>query len=375
MRVGEGGAASKRPRIGTRVVLVVVWLVVAGFAASAVVSASVLRLAELDHDLWIPAGHTLVHGLDAETAPEVLAAVGRELPGVPVARIDRVDEQALERKERWFHYAKTGEGCATDPCDNDQWLFEEILVADPEEALLLVGDEPEVAAALAAGKAVVYVPGVVRGGVARFEFGRWDERDHPVVLRTFDLPAVHAAPALDGVPTVILPRRTAAATGLEVGPAMLLTDVPLDETRAERLDGVVAGLTGSRVRSHTQAAFDGSGTAPSPLVPGVVVAVLVLGAVLPAERSAGRAAFVSLLGCGTGLLTGIPAGAAAAVLATRPSSPGYTSSGPLVDVPWLLLLGGAAAVSLAAASGAALLFRGRGGPPESRGRTLNAEGP
>ena len=82
---------------------------------------------------------------------------------------------------------------------------------------------------------------------------------------------------------------------------------------------------------------------------GAVVAALVLCVALFAAGSAAQAGFISLLGCGLGLLAGAPAGVVFGILLTLPPGPGGgIERDPLVDVPWLLLLGVGPAVSLAA---------------------------
>jgi len=111
------------------------------------------------------------------------------------------------------------------------------------------------------------------------------------------------------------------------------------DLRARRLDHASSGFT---------YAFDDS-DAFFFVQSGAVAAALVLGVALFAAGSAAQAGFISLLGCGLGVLAGAPAGVVFAFLLTLPPGPGGgIERDPLVDVPWLLLLGGGPAVSLAA---------------------------
>jgi len=111
------------------------------------------------------------------------------------------------------------------------------------------------------------------------------------------------------------------------------------DLRARRLDHAASGTT--HVLDDSDALIL--------MKAGAVAAALILGIALFAAGSAAQAGFVSLLGCGLGLLAGAPAGVVLGLLLTLPPGPGSgIERGPLVDVPWLLLFGGWLAVSLAA---------------------------
>ncbi|MEO3782806.1 hypothetical protein ABGB12_05730 [Actinocorallia sp. B10E7] len=341
------------------------FLVAAVFATVATAATSYLESERLTYDQWLPVGNTMVYGMSAETAPEVLAAVEREFPGVPMTQIDEFHERQQEQEQdgRWFDYVGTGGRCDDDSCDSSPWESIDFVVADPETVRFLVGNQPEVVSALAAGKVVTYLPDVVHNdGTARFESSRFSAAEpQPVVERTFSFPAVYATSSIDRVPDVIFPRQVVVGTGLKIEPGLLLTDTPFSEEQFERLDRAVAEITDSEVRAYTEPGFDDS-DALSLRVPGAVTSVLVLVAALIAawraaagagprvrrRTAAPQAGFIALLGCGLSLLAGIPLGLVVASLLPRLNPIPGEEYVIAFDVPWLPLLGGGVAVSLLA---------------------------
>ncbi|MEU8382573.1 FtsX-like permease family protein [Streptosporangium sp. NPDC048865] len=246
--------------------------------------------------------------------------------------------------------------------------------------------DPVAEAALAAGKAVVLDPRMVRGGKLVFTTELGKRTSHSV-------PAVVRRPAGEPLVTAVLPVSLAAEIGLTVGYDTLIADPAASRTtpeQEERLRAVIRDVSASAVVTVERGFQDR--LAPTLLVFALGAAVLVLGGTFAAtglaaaegrpDRAtlaavgatgraqrllvAGQAAFVSGLGVAGGVAVGVAFGVVGVLstatyrgmIAVIPGHPLGTGS-PAVDVPWLLLGGVLAGLPLLTALLAGLCVRTR----------------
>jgi putative ABC transport system permease protein len=285
------------------------------------------------------------------TAQELLPGVALVGGSVPVDAQGRSMQLALGGECR-------GEECARRTLDTMPVGDERLL------ALLQGREDPRAAAALAAGKAVAFDPGLVRDGMVELRAVHWNSEEPPVSWR---VPAVVAHGADAAQSGVLVPPAALAPAGLKAAErALHAAHVPADEmglaTDLRVLSGGWAGVTVERRWD------EGLSTRLLMLVGAALVLVLggtfaatglaaadmrqdldtlsAVGAALRVRRLvvAGQAAYISGLGALVGLAGGVLSGVALTWPLTRIGSwgPGeaFYDPGPtLIDVPWLFLAG------------------------------------
>ncbi|GAA3197484.1 FtsX-like permease family protein [Actinocorallia longicatena] len=327
----------------------------------------------------MPMGSTVVEELPRERVEQTAAAIRSVVPGADVVRADHFTDPLRGVEDPARAVVKRLNTPEPDPstCDpvcayttSGQFGFE-YLIGGPELGRVVLGrDDPAVTAALGAGRAVVFVPGVVRDGTARFsvdEFGAGAGTAPKSV--PFPVEAVYV-PAISG-PTAILPPAMAARTGLATEPAgLFVTDrLTAEQTRQVR-EAVIKVAWYTKV--YTERGFHES-FGLILLILGAVGSIMVLGGSLIATGLSAadarpdlatlaaigarprtrrlllmaQAGFVALLGCWLGITAGLAPGVAVAVPLTEPTDPSF-DHGTIVSIPWALLTGVGVGVPLLA---------------------------
>ncbi|WP_067818670.1 FtsX-like permease family protein [Actinomadura kijaniata] len=370
---------------------------VAGITVLAIGAASDFEQQRVEYQPRLPMGSTEIR-IDPTREREVRRALEQELPGVPYVAL-----RSLPTRD-----SGCGDGpgsAAPDNCpmveftlpgDGDGVMAPVygVMVGGPREARTLLGrDVPEVAAALTAGKAVLFrsrIPadGKVAARVFRFEA----EQDRTLrVIR--NIPAVPGP----GDPHVraLVPPRVAARFGLtpftdRIGVHHADHVVTRDEQDrlTERLAGVTRETGERGMGVYVERGFDASNLVPMAIL-AAAAGVLVLGASLittglsaadarpdlatlaaigarPRTRRLlmmGQAGFVAVLGCWLGVAAGIVPGIAVAWPLTNPANNGTAEGAPahgtIVEIPWELLGAVGVLVPLTAALAAGLFTRSR----------------
>ncbi|MCK2215674.1 ABC transporter permease [Actinomadura sp. ATCC 31491] len=315
-----------------------------------------------------PAGLLAIWGgtMDDATWSRLRAEAARRLPGVPLAagyqpRDAQGHRYALRYTVRW-NGTRTRRTAAV----GGQDLL----------ALLQGRHDARAAAALASGKAVVFDPAAVRGGMLRLRAGSTGGPP-----RTLDVPAVVAAPAGEHQGGALLPRALVERAGFVTAERQLYAMHRLPAGSALPRD--LARVT-PRV---TVAQEEGYRNLPDPglwawlagclvlVVGGTLAATRLAAADMAPERAtmtavgapagvmrlvvAGQALYIS----GLGALVGLAAGAVTGVALSRPMTSHGSGDPATVAVPWPFLL--AVVVGLPVLAAAAALVT-RTGPALAR---------
>ncbi|GGM93698.1 hypothetical protein GCM10010106_47670 [Thermopolyspora flexuosa] len=375
--------------------------VAAVMTAATAMSATAITLTSKDamlrdgYTAAVPVGTTLIDGerVPEQSWPEVVAAVGRVLPGVRPVEVHR----AREAEGRRVRLAVTGAECeircgehAPGPGSGDLPIGDERLLR-----LVQGRSDPAAAAAFAAGKAVAFDRGLVRDGTLTLDVldGRSRKR------RSVAVPAVVATAADPRHAVAVLPEAAVRAAGLTLEVRRLLVDPAerrLDTVAEARLEQelktvhdaafvhverghrrdmrpVLQVLTAAAAVVILGATFAVTGLAAADLRPDLATMAAV-GAAPRLRRLvvAGQALVISGLGAAVGLAAGLLAGAAAVwSLAAGPQGaqvryrvedgfltavPPHT---PLLEVPWPYLAAVVAGLPLLAALVAGAFTRTR----------------
>ncbi|MEO3860050.1 FtsX-like permease family protein [Acrocarpospora sp. B8E8] len=311
----------------------------------------------------------------------VRSAVEAELPGVPLIEVKTVGSAGddLPPLESRAQLVRSCQGCGYAIS-----LLGDVVVGGRDLLRYVLGkDDPVAAAALAAGKAVVFDANGVRDGKARISVpGTADKPTRvtvPAVAVRADRPPPVGAILPDGLASDS--RLTARTTALLIDPA----DLRLTAEQERRVGTRVSELSGqvSLEMNRGPQAREGDLTlAVITLVAGllVLVAAVVATALAAADARpdldtmaaigaspwtrrltvAGQGAFIAGLGTLVGLAAGLVPGSLAAWAVTGAPDGGIRygadtatipefASTPIVDVPWMLLAGTALVLPLLAA--------------------------
>ncbi|WP_326825203.1 FtsX-like permease family protein [Streptosporangium sp. NBC_01756] len=379
-RMAARDAARNRGRTAPAVAAVLAATAV--FAGVAVVISSQSAQMGTRYEPQYLMGSTVVtsNGSNPAIWREIKRATASALPGVSLI-------EAGELAKPGFSHVNivVQPGCTRD-CPTPFMRFREPLVGGADLArYFLRGPDPVAEAALAAGKAVVFDPRVLRDGMLVFTAELQKRTSHSV-------PAVVRRPQGEPLVSAILPVSLAAQLGLTVGYDTLIVDPAAPRVTPEqeaRLDAAVRTLSRSAYVRTERGFQDGSAAMLLALALGA--AVLVLGGTFAAtglaaaegrpDRAtlaavgatglvqrllvAGQAAFVSGLGVAGGMLIGLVFG----VVGYLSKFSGgwvegeWVNSGPVglfaseVDVPWLALASVLVGLPLLAALMAALCVR------------------
>jgi putative ABC transport system permease protein len=262
-------------------------------------------------------------------------------------------------------------------CSSGAMAGNEVTIGDERVLALLQGRrDPQAAAALAAGKAVVFDQGLLRDGMLRLEpFSFGGDTD----MKDLRVPAVAVRGAETRQGGAVLPAAAVRALGFETKERRLYAmHAPADELRLERDLTAVSGEADLYVEKAYQDDF-----APLWLLLGGVL-ILVLGGTFAATGLAAadmradlntlaavggpprtrrlvvaaQAGYIAGLGALVGLVAGAVSGIALVFPLTRVGdglAPGPTT----IDVPWLFLAGVVVGLPLLAALVAGLFTRTR----------------
>ncbi|MEV5827528.1 FtsX-like permease family protein [Spirillospora sp. NPDC052242] len=321
-------------------------------------------------------------------AAEVRAAIEREVPGLPLLDLPILPGDNCTPPLNPACHSVTfgtrarGGGDALRPL--------ETVVGGPAEARMLLGrDVPEVTAALAAGKIVVFGARTAPAESTTATVQVWEEgKPKPRTLRQVrGLPAVTVP--VDTHVQVLVPPSAADRIGVPPRVAAFGIDRAehrMTEAEAERVEEVLHGFDGyDGGWVYVERGFD-RGDDTLLLLLAAVAAVLTLGGALiatglsaadarpdlavlaavgarPRTRrllAAGQAAYIAVLGCWLGIAAGlVPGLAAARVLTEGEPEEGGPVRGPFFDLPWTVLLLIGVAVPLLVAVVAGLCTRSR----------------
>ncbi|QYC42143.1 FtsX-like permease family protein [Nonomuraea coxensis DSM 45129] len=310
-----------------------------------------------------PAGMLAIWGgtMSDATWSRLRAEAARQLPGVPLVAGYQVQDAkghryALRYTVRW----------------NGKRARRTVAVGDRALLRLLQGrDDPAAAAALAAGKAVVFDPAAVRDGKLALRAGSTSGPP-----RKLDVPAVVAVPADEHQGGALLPRALVEQAGFATAERQLyaMHRPPAGSTLGRDLAKVTQRVT--------VASEEGYRNVPDPALWGWLVGAVVLaaGGTLVATRLAaadmrperatmlaigappatlrlvvaGQALYVSALGA----LVGLAAGAVTGVALSRPMTTYGAGDPATIAVPWLFVLAVVAGPPVLATA-AALITRTR----------------
>ncbi|QFY09216.1 FtsX-like permease family protein [Nonomuraea phyllanthi] len=290
-----------------------------------------------------PAGMLAIWGgtMSDATWTKLRAETARQLPGVPLAsgylaQDAKGHRYALRYSVRW-----NGTRTRRTAAIGDQALLR----------LLQGRDDPQAAAALAGGKAVVFDPAAVRDGKLRL---RASSTGSPP--RKLDVPAVVATPSDEHQGGALLPRALVEQAGFSTAERQLyaMHRLPADTTLWRDLTQVT--------RRVTIAAEEGYRNVPDPGLWGWLggALVLVVGGTLAATRLAaadmrperatmaaigaqpgtlrvvvaGQALYIS----GLGALVGLAAGTVTGVALSRPMTTHGASDPATIAIPWAFVI-------------------------------------
>ncbi|WP_433433712.1 FtsX-like permease family protein [Nonomuraea sp. CA-141351] len=328
----------------------------------------------------VPTGTTVIRAWEADDRgwARVRALVQQKLPGVSL--VNGLD--AEDARGRPLSLSVTWPTDCKSRCRPADYGFGSVEVADEEVlAFLQRRRDPQAAAALAAGKAVAFSPGLVHDGMITLQAEDWDMKP----VKTFRVPAVAVAAAEAGQGGVVIPPSVLAPTGLKVTQRTLYaayTDV--DE---QRLSTEIKTMIGDEAyavveRGYAETRF------VTLLILLAAALVLVLGGTFAATGLAAadmrqdldtlsavggtarvrrlvvaaQAAYISGLGALVGLVAGTVSGIALTWPLTRTNygrtalfDPGSTT----IAVPWLFLAGIVVGLPLLAALVAGAFTRTR----------------
>ncbi|WP_203995147.1 FtsX-like permease family protein, partial [Sphaerisporangium rufum] len=164
---------------------------------------------------------------DQKEIPRLRAAVQREFPGVPLI-------EAYRPTGRPAQVSSVVERCSTSPPGCPQGMWEPLIGGADLLGYLTGRKDPAAAAALASGKAVVFLPGLADGGSVELDIG-----GSP--LPGTRVPAEQAVLRQPGVASVLLPVSMATDLGLKPALDRLVVDpddhrvTPAEEERLATL--------------------------------------------------------------------------------------------------------------------------------------------
>ncbi|MBB2913880.1 putative ABC transport system permease protein [Streptosporangium becharense] len=366
---------ASRNRGRTAFAVAAVMTATAAFTAAGVAASSGFAHNRDSFQAALPAGTTTIRGvgLDDDRWAALRAAVERELPGVPMI-------EAVEPRDARGTVVELGARYPAGSQSSGRFRHLGGLPVGDEQLLTLVQGrrDPAAVAALAAGKAVVFDPRLVRGdrlgltmvGIAVPEP---EEPEEPEVPDDLTVPAVVARAADPGYAVAVLPPSALHRIGLKTESRTLYVDPAvhrLDYERGRKLERELRAVN-DRADVYVELGFQGDVVFQLRLLL-VAASILVLGGTFvatglaaadlrpdlatmaavgaaPGTRRlvvAGQAGFIAGLGvpigAGAGLLTGI---AAAWPMTTRArdftwltaesAAPG--TEAPTVEIPWLFL--------------------------------------
>ncbi|MFI7128492.1 FtsX-like permease family protein [Nonomuraea sp. NPDC050153] len=328
----------------------------------------------------LPAGTTMIRvwELDDQGWARVRALVQQKLAGVRL--VDGLD--ATDAQGRSQHLLVDWQGDCSDGCRPPDYMFGPVPVADDEVlAFLQKRRDPQAAAALAAGKAVAFKPGLVRDGTITLRIE--DRGETPV--KTFRVPAVEAAASEPGQGGVVISPSALTSAGFKVAQRVLYAaTTSVDD---QRLSTEIRAMIGEKV-SVTVERGNAEGRFVALLILLAAALVLVLGGTFAATGLAAadmrqdldtlsavggttrvrrlvvaaQAAYISGLGAVVGLVAGTVSGIALTWPLTRGLygtmelfNPGATT----IAIPWLFLAGVVVGLPLLAALTAGLFTRTR----------------
>ncbi|WUH96997.1 hypothetical protein OHR68_26055 [Spirillospora sp. NBC_00431] len=374
-----------RNRARTAPAVAAIMAAVAGVTALAIGGASDFRQDQIEYRATLPMGTTMI--LAPRTgADKAEQAIRRDLPGVPVLPLKVLPGP--------------GGYCESDAAVCPALVFTapedlevttgvlENVVGGPREARLLLGrDDPAVTSALEAGKVVLFQARPTSGGTTTATVTTWENDAQRTLRRIEGLPAVAAS----GDPHVraIVPPEVARKIGMPVRTEAFgvdRADHRVTEAEQARLERTMSAFDiGFEHEVYVERGFTESFGGVASLL-AAVAAVLALGGALIATGLAaadsrpdlatfaavgarprtrrlltmGQAAFVAGLGCWLGVAGGlVPGLAAARTLTGQTEHPGAADHGPIIDIPWTLLLGVGVAIPLVTAIAAGAFTRGR----------------
>ncbi|RAY12376.1 hypothetical protein DPM19_24815 [Actinomadura craniellae] len=381
LRLAVRDGARNRGR--TAPVVAAILAAVAGLTVLAIGGASDFAQRRAEYTDKLPRGSALLQVGPDVSPQDARAALAAELPGAPVGTVRTVREQSADCADSATGCLRLELGGASPGRSN---LLEFVVGGVAEARFLLGREEPEVTAALAAGRAVVFGARPLPGGtttVSVFRTGGEEER----LLRKVKIPALGVAAQAPA--RALLPPETARRLGVETGLFGYSIDraehrtTPAEEARVgERM----AALDEHGPPFYVERGFTETFALPLLLL-GAVGTVLAFGGALiatglsaadarpdlvtlaavgarPRTRRLlmmGQAGFVAALGCWLGIAAGLVPGVAVAVPLTSGGDT-YGAGEPhgvIVDVPWQLLGVLGVAVPLAAALVAGLFTRSR----------------
>lgn len=332
-------------------------------------------------DAWSKAGYRTderqgaftvsARNLGPDPANRLRAVVQRALPGTPLIDVYRPSYAGGHDSSVRLRPPV----CLAEPASSDCRSADmradiyDVRVGGPDLLRYLTGrDDPGAAAALAAGKAVVFRPGVVGEGKLVMEVHKSEGAPTDRQVR---IPAVEARSALPGAAGVLLPMRVATDLGLKPLLRRLVVDpsrhqvTPQEEERTSRMIEDVAPGTVVHLERGYQSHVS------ELLILGVAAAVLILGGTFAATGLAaadarpdlstlgavgaapwtlrlvtmGQAWFIAVTGVALGVVAGFVPGVSSALAAARndypPTSPapGIGASLSAIVVPWTAIAG------------------------------------
>ncbi|MEV1176374.1 ABC transporter permease, partial [Nonomuraea sp. NPDC049784] len=318
----------------------------------------------------VPTGTTVIRAWETDDQgwARVRALVQQKLPGVSL--VNGLD--AKDARGRPLNLSVTWPEDCKRECRSVDYGFGSVEVADQEVlAFLQKRRDPQAAAALAAGKAVVFSPGMVRDGMITLQAEDWDMKP----VKTFRVPAVAVAAAEAGQRGAVIPPSALAPTGLKVAQRTLYaayTDV--DE---QRLSTEIRTMIGDNAYAVVERGY-AENRFVTLLILLAAALVLVLGGTFAATGLAAadmrqdldtlsavggtarvrrlvvaaQAAYISGLGALVGLVAGTVSGIALTWPLTRidyGSTALFDPGSTTIAVPWLFLAGVVVGLPLLAA--------------------------
>ncbi|RFS85810.1 hypothetical protein D0T12_12605 [Actinomadura spongiicola] len=376
-----------RNRARTAPAIAAITAAVAAITALAIGGASDHRQNQIEYRATIPMGSALIHAPYAN-ADAAERAVRRDLPGVPVLTLRTLpgrDSVCMSEKTTdcpsVSFAAESG-----DAANITANIVADNVVGGSREARMLLGrDDPAVASALDAGRIVLFGTAPPADGKTTAKVVVWDQDRERTLRQVTDLPAT-ATSAVAPV-RAIVPPKLAERIGLPVRTEAFGVDrADHRVTRAEeaRLKETMHAFEDRADVVYVERGFTESFGGPALLL-AAVAAILALGGALIATSLAaadarpdlatlegvgakprtkrlvtmGQAVFVAVLGCWLGIAGGlVPGLAVTRPLTDQTEVAGVPEHGPIVDVPWLLLLAVGVAVPLVAGLAAGTFSRG-----------------
>ncbi|WP_214409562.1 ABC transporter permease [Sphaerisporangium fuscum] len=300
--------------------------------------------------------------LDQNQAARLRGVVQPELPGVPLTEVYRPAYPGGDRYSVQMRSATCRQKPHSDSCEREMWtgVLNDIQMGGPDLLRYLTGrDDSAAAAALAAGKAVVFLPDVVTGGRATLTITGNEAKD-----RVVDVPAIETSPARPDTVGALLPMRLATDLGLKPQLYRLVVDperhtvTPAEEERVADALQTMAPDVGVQVERGYRSvyplvelfvtvgaillALGGTFAATGLAVADARPDMSTLGAVgaAPGVRrlvTFGQAWFIAGIGVATGIVAGFVPGASEALASSQRVPGPWTPEGvstPVLVVPW-----------------------------------------